>query len=85
MKKYNRNNFLRTGRAFRSKNELYITPKGNFTSSKLAATANNVSRPTIGARCKKSNHTIKYNRDIPKQWQGLTWKQLGWDYTLISE
>jgi hypothetical protein len=76
--------FLKIGKSVTTPDELYITPKGDFKSSSLAAIANNVSVPTVRARCKRSEHVIKYNKNIPKEWSGKTWKELGWSYKLFS-
>lgn len=78
--------FLVHGRGYSVKNktEIYITPQGIYKSTKLAAVANNVSSPTIRARCKNCNHIIKYNSGIPKDWSGKSWKELGWSYQTIS-
>jgi hypothetical protein len=70
---------------FKNSGIIYITPNGNFRIIKKAAAANNVSIPTVVSRCSNNLTPIKYNRSIPKEWNGLTWKELGWDRKVFAE
>lgn len=67
-----------TGHAFVFSGKVYITPLGEFKNAKVAAKYNNISVPTIYNRCINNDIVIKYNSRIPKEWNGLTWKELGW-------
>jgi hypothetical protein len=77
---HHRDFFIKNGKSFTAADELYITPMGEFKSIGLASVANCVSPPTVGTRCKNNEHIIKYNSRIPKEWCGMTWKELGWSY-----
>jgi hypothetical protein len=70
---------------FKNSGVMYITPQGNFRIIKKAADANNISIPTLVSRCMNNLIPIKYNRRIPKEWNGCTWKSLGWDKTIPAD
>lgn len=56
---------------------LYVTPKGVFESTREASDANDVSRLTVQRRCKDGAVVLRC-REVPKNFLGKFWKELGW-------
>lgn len=60
----------------------WLTPFGKFPGQIIAAKNCNVSFLTIRNRCLHPNSIVR-QRNLPKEWFGKTWKELGWNFVPV--
>ena len=73
-----KNKLLRGRRNPNWKGYLYKTPAGIFETAEEASKYLQVSVPTIRRRCKLADIIIKPNYQIPVEYSGKTWREVGY-------